>query len=163
MNLARPASQTACRLWLIAVSGIALIAAITGVVGGGGVRSALGLTFPARPHVTDFALVCAHNLTLTGALLLAAKHPTRPSDALIAVAWAANIALAGVAIGGYGARLLEHAVIYGLGELAAFSFAIGTYLDARARRRAPTLGDAIVIASLVVASAALETVAAIRL
>ena len=152
----------ACRLWLAAMLAIAGIATITVVAGPGPVREALGFTFPARPHVADFAVVAVHNVVLTGALLVAAHRPCREIDALIMTAAVANLALAGLALGAYGPRLLAHAGMYGAIELAAFSVALAVYLDARFDRHEPTVLNGLVTALLVLGSAALETVAAVH-
>jgi hypothetical protein len=163
--MSRPRSTLwlACSVWVIAAMTIALVAGITAVCGRGAARDALDLTFPPRPHVTDFAVVTANNLALAGGLLLATRRPCRRFDVLIALGSVINVTLAGLALGGYGTRLLEHAAVYATCELVAFSLAIGTYINARIGRQPATVRGAIIIAPLVVASAALETIAAVRL
>ncbi len=152
----------ACRLWLLATLTMVVIAAITWVTGTEAVRDELGFTFPTRARPADFGVAVFHNLALTGAVLVAARQPCRSIDGLMAVASAINLVLAGLALGGYGSQLLAHAGAYGAAELAAYSLAIATYINARRGKVKPTGRDSMLTALLVVVSGALETIGAIR-
>lgn len=152
----------ACRLWLMAAMTIALIAVITWLAGPDAARDSLGFTFPTRSRPADFGVAALHNLVLTGAVLVAARHPSRSIDGLMAIASAMNLVLAGLALGGYGSRLLVHAGVYGAAELAAYSLAIAAYINARGGKVKPTGRDWMLTALCVVVSGALETVGAIR-
>jgi hypothetical protein len=150
--------RCAWRVWLTTAATIALIAALTALVAQDAAQRSLVLSFPARTNYADLMVVLVHNGALTGAVLLAAARPSRSLDVALSTIWLANIVLAGVALGGYGWRLLTHAGVYGAVELAACSIPIAVYMNARAERAAPTIRDAVATATLVALAAVVETV-----
>jgi hypothetical protein len=153
----------AAGLWSGAMAVIAVVGGLAAAAGPEALRDGLGFTFPARARLVDFAVVALHNLGLVGALLVAARRPRLSIDLFVALSSVANVVLVGLALGGYGARLIEHAAAYGVCELAGFSFTLAIYIDARRGRHPPTRVCELLAALLVVFAAALETVVGVRL
>jgi hypothetical protein len=153
----------ACCVWLATALAIAAVAAVTALAARGSAQRSLLLTFPERSRLADVFVVVLHNGALTGAMLLAARRPSRTSDLAFGAAWLVNAGFAGLALGGYGYRLIAHAGIYAAIELAACSVPIAVYLRARARLAGPTLPDVAATAVLVALAASFETVLPVRL
>jgi hypothetical protein len=145
-------------VWATTAAAIAVVATLTTLAAQDAAQRSLGLTFPPRTRLADLMVVLLHNGAVTGAVLLAAKRPSRTLDAAILAIWLANAALAGMALGGYGWRVLSQAGVYGATELAACSVAVAVYLNARAEPATPTVPASLVTAALVVAAAIFETV-----
>jgi hypothetical protein len=129
-------------------------------------RRLLGLTFTDPAREPEAALeIAATNLRLVAACLVAAwavgrRPPLRLAfDVTLGLLSAANAAAVGVALGGYGVRLLEAVALHGPLELAAFALAGGAYLAARARELpiAALAVTAGIASSLVAAGALIET------
>jgi len=139
-------------------------------------RGWLGYRFPGVPaHLSTALWILGHNAHgLAGALglllvaQLAARSPgparaqlvlRSAGEVLIAGAIAGNVLVIGVAIGGYGTRMLVAMLPHGPAELAAYSLALALYLSGR-RGALPIARMAMVACAsvaLLAVAAALET------
>jgi hypothetical protein len=153
----------AARLWLASAAVIAVVAALTTVVARDVAHRALSFSFPSRASFADLEVVVVHNGVLVAAALLAARRPSQAIDIGLGVAWLANSALAGVALGAYGWRLVTHAGVYAAIELAAWCMTFAIYLNAREGGSGPAFRESAVTIVLIGAAAVLETVLPVRL
>ena len=150
--------RRAAALWLGAIAAVGLVAVISRATLDQAAGQLLDLTFPSRATAADLAVVLAHNGALAGALLIAAPRRSFAVSACITASVSLNVAMAGIAVGAYGGRLISHASVYGLTELAGFCVAASSYIEGR--RAAPTV---LVSGVLVLLGAVFETIAPVRL
>jgi hypothetical protein len=153
----------AARLWLASATGVAVVAALTTVVARDAAHRSVSFSFPSRASFADLEVVLLHNGVLVGAILIAARWPSRTLDVALGIAWLANVVLAGVALGAYGWRLVAHAGVYAAIELAAWCVSIAVYIEARAHGSWPGLRESGMTVVLIGAAAILETVLPVRL
>jgi hypothetical protein len=170
-------AQLAAGVALVLLAVIALVATLVRLLAAAPVRAWLGFRFTGVPGtLVEAQRIFAHNaravLAVVGLLLiaqLAARRPAGPAAAqrwiqaggelLLAGVIAANLAVVGAALGGYGLRMVRAILPHGPVELAAFAVAIALY--AQGRRRALTVRHVIatgaVALGLLEAAALLET------
>jgi len=131
----------------IAVCVIALVVNLTFAAGA---RHLLAYPFAGIPaRLSEAAVIFLHNLralAAIGGLLLVAQSPRwagttepgsihvalqRAGEALLGAAVAANLIVVGISLGAYGTRMVWAALPHGPVELAAYSLAVGLYLQGR--------------------------------
>ena len=159
------------------IAGSMLAAGAVRVAMAAPIRERLGYTFRGVPARPDVAIgIFAHNLrAILGVfgLLLVAQIASRATGGagraqrvtimvgegiLVGVA-SANVLVVGAALGAYGPRMVRAVLPHGPIELAAYSLAVGLYLEGR-RRALPAAHVAKVAAlslGLLALAAALET------
>jgi Stage II sporulation protein M len=155
-------------------AGTLLVAAAVRATIAAPVRDRLGYTFPGVPAHLDVAIgIFANNgrviLGVLGLLLVAqisARTAGGPppiqrvlvtgGELILTGVAAANVLVVGAALGAYGQRMLRAVLPHGPIELAAYSLALGLYLEGR-RRRLPAAH----LAKVILASVVLLAVAAL--
>jgi hypothetical protein len=159
------------------IAGSTLVAGAVRVAMAAPIRGRLGYTFRGVPARPDVAIgIFAHNLrAILGVfgLLLVAQIASRATGGsgrvhratimvgegiLVGVA-SANVLVVGAGLGAYGPRMVRAVLPHGPIELAAYSLALGLYLEGR-RRALPAAHVAKVAAlslGLLALAAALET------
>lgn len=167
-------ARLAAAVGATATAGTLLVAAAVRVALGAPVRERLGYTFrgvPARPEVAIG--IFAHNgraiLGVLGLLLVTQitargeqgsarvkRLVTRVGEPILAGTVGANVLVVGAALGAYGQRMVRAVLPHGPIELAAYSLALGLYLQGR-RRPLPAAH----LAKVTLASVALLAVAAL--
>lgn len=151
----------AAAIWCLSVAAMTAVGVVVSLTGqADSVRSTLAFSFPVRDTWKDLATVLWRNGALSvAALVLADSQPqSRLISRALSFGWALNIGLAGVAIGAYGERLVRHAAVYGLLELAAFSFVLATCLRLRREGGRASGGELSVASALLLMAASTETI-----
>jgi hypothetical protein len=169
--------RLAARVAVVTFASVLVVAGVVHVALAAGAREWLGYSFPGVPPRADVAVaIFAHNsraiLGVFGLLLIAqiaARAPQGPGrvlriirgggELILAGMIAANVFVVGAAIGAYGVRMAKAVLPHGPVELAAYSLALGLYLQGS--RRALPAAHLIKLAGASVAvlalAAALET------
>jgi hypothetical protein len=167
VTTARPLILSAGRLVAGALALVGLVAlSVTALDADRWARTQLVLNFDESPRQPGAAVnVATANLRLAAATLIAAwavRQCPRLGlflDVALGLVAALNLAIVGLALGGYGVRLLGSVALHGPVELAAFALCGSAYLAARQRaltgRRLATAGG--LAAALLALAAITET------
>lgn len=153
-------------VWVGSVAVIGSVGAVTALTGcDDAVRGTLDFSFPKRDNWADMGIVLWRNGLLAAAALTFARtrvHHGATAYALTA-GWAANVCLAGAALGAYGERLVRHAGVYGALELAGFSVVLAISLRLRREGGHVRGGELLAASTLLLMAAFAETIGAWRL
>jgi hypothetical protein len=164
--LSRRTAIDAAAIWLASVGSIVAVGIFTVLSGHADeARALLGFTFPARESWTDLVAVLWRNGGLAAWLFIVTRGRLGGGAIMIIVpaAWLTNLALVGMALGGYGERLVRHAAVYGLLELAGFSVVLAACLRVRRESRPVRRGELLVSCPLLIVAAFTETICHARL
>lgn len=145
-----PPERLLARVSVGVAAGVAAIAAVTGFAFPGGARTFLGFDFPGVPRTFEEAAgIFGNNLRVMLAAFVccfivqwpwleghgkpgaAWRRLCRAADGVVAFLVALNVTVVGLAVGGYGLRMVAAMLPHGPVELLAFSGALTLYLIAR--------------------------------